>query len=183
MGEFISNIQIEKVLPCVADASKIRVIARANKDIGEILPYLNSYLSEAIYLHSIKTLTFTLDESLITLTPNEVRLAQVRNEESAEKLLKWIQKTLNEVWERKNEIKPLFERRNELKPLDIYHYLPQLNCGKCGEGNCLAFALKLTQRVTSIMRCSPLFTPELVHKRKLLMELLRKTGYPTPNTF
>lgn len=180
---FVPRIKIKNILPCVADASKIRVIAEIQRDISEILPYLNATIDGAIYIKDTNTLTFTKKEVLITLYPQEVRMAKVDDEKSAEEMLNWLQKTINETWEKKNEMEPLFERRNELKPLDVYRYLPQLNCDKCGEGNCLAFALKIIQREKSIMSCSPLFTPELSSKRYVLLELLRETGYPTPDTF
>jgi ArsR family metal-binding transcriptional regulator len=181
---FVSEIKIKKILPCLADSSKIRIIAKFDRDIREILPYLNASIEGAIYIKEKHTLTFSKKETLITLYPHEVKMAKVDDEKRAGELVSWLQKTINEIWNKRDEIKPLFERRNELKPLDVYRYLPQLNCGKCGEENCLAFALKIIQREKSVLSCSPLFTnSELSARRYTLLKLLRETGYPTPNAF
>lgn len=179
----MTKVEIKQVLPCIADVSKIRVVAELERDIREILPYLNAQVDGAIYIKETHTLTFSKNDTLITLYPREVKMAKVESRESAQEILAWLQKKINQVWEEKDKIKPLYERRNELKPLDIYAYLPQTNCRKCGEESCLAFALKLVQRKVSVMGCSPLFTPELAKKRQKLLSLLRETGYPTLNTF
>ncbi|MHC1597228.1 MAG: (Fe-S)-binding protein, partial [Methermicoccaceae archaeon] len=31
-------------------------------------------------------------------------------------------------------------------PLEVYKYLPQTNCGECGETTCMAFAARLIDR-------------------------------------
>lgn len=46
-----------------------------------------------------------------------------------------------------------------LKALDIFKLLPKTNCKKCGCPTCLAFAMKLAQKQTSLDQC-PDVTPE-----------------------
>ncbi|MEM1994941.1 MAG: acetyl-CoA decarbonylase/synthase complex subunit gamma [Nitrososphaerales archaeon] len=40
--------------------------------------------------------------------------------------------------------------------LDVYKYLPQTNCGECGEVNCMSFASKLLERRYKPSDCPPL---------------------------
>ncbi|MEI7901609.1 MAG: (Fe-S)-binding protein, partial [bacterium] len=40
-----------------------------------------------------------------------------------------------------------------LKALDIFKLLPKTNCKKCGCPTCLAFAMKLAQKQTSLDQC------------------------------
>ena len=40
-----------------------------------------------------------------------------------------------------------------LTGLDIYKLLPKTNCGDCGYPTCLAFAMKLAQKQTSLDLC------------------------------
>ncbi|UCH34310.1 MAG: acetyl-CoA decarbonylase/synthase complex subunit gamma [Armatimonadota bacterium] len=40
-----------------------------------------------------------------------------------------------------------------LTGLDIYKHLPKTNCGDCGVPTCLAFAMKLAQKQTSLDKC------------------------------
>ncbi|MEM4441668.1 MAG: acetyl-CoA decarbonylase/synthase complex subunit gamma [Ignisphaera sp.] len=42
-------------------------------------------------------------------------------------------------------------------PIQIYQLLPKTNCGKCGEPNCMAFAVKLVNFETLLEQCPPLF--------------------------
>jgi len=48
---FINKIKITHILPCIADPEKIRFIAYFDKNISEILPYLNGVLDGEIYNH------------------------------------------------------------------------------------------------------------------------------------
>lgn len=59
-------------------------------------------------------------------------------------------------------------------PLELYKYLPQTNCRKCGEDSCMAFAMKLIDRSAELNQCTPLLTPE--YKKKL--ETLEKLTTP-----
>ncbi|MCD6324853.1 acetyl-CoA decarbonylase/synthase complex subunit gamma, partial [Candidatus Bathyarchaeota archaeon] len=38
----------------------------------------------------------------------------------------------------------------ELSPIEVYMLLPKTNCKKCGEENCMAFAVKLVNRETDL---------------------------------
>jgi acetyl-CoA decarbonylase/synthase complex subunit gamma len=41
-------------------------------------------------------------------------------------------------------------------PIEIYKMLPKTNCGKCGEANCMAFAVKLINFEADLDQCTPL---------------------------
>jgi len=61
-----------------------------------------------------------------------------------------------------------------LRPLDIYKYLPQTNCGECGEPNCMSFAARLVEDRTLAEKCTPLFTdPKYKEKLKKYLEVIR----------
>jgi acetyl-CoA decarbonylase/synthase complex subunit gamma len=44
----------------------------------------------------------------------------------------------------------------ESSPLNLYKFLPQTNCGECGEQTCMAFAAGLIARERTIDECKPL---------------------------
>lgn len=50
--------------------------------------------------------------------------------------------------------------------LDVYKYLPQTNCGECGEVNCMSFASKLLERKYKPTDCPPL-AKDQKYKEKL----------------
>ena len=48
--------------------------------------------------------------------------------------------------------KDLYEN-NEVDPIEIYKYLPKLDCKKCGYQSCLSFATMLVKDEVNINRC------------------------------
>lgn len=57
-------------------------------------------------------------------------------------------------------------------PLQVYKYLPQTNCGECGETTCMAFASRLIDRSMKLEDCPPLLTNEFKEKYMELESLL-----------
>jgi acetyl-CoA decarbonylase/synthase, CODH/ACS complex subunit gamma len=66
-------------------------------------------------------------------------------------------------------------------PLEAYKYLPQTNCGECGEPTCMAFASKLIDRSGKTTDCPPLikekkFAKKLAELDKLLAPEIREVA-------
>ncbi|WP_269852192.1 acetyl-CoA decarbonylase/synthase complex subunit gamma, partial [Methanosarcina horonobensis] len=64
-------------------------------------------------------------------------------------------------------------------PLEAYKYLPQTNCGECGEATCMAFASKLIDRSGKTSDCPPLvkekkFAKKLAELDRLLAPEIRQ---------
>lgn len=57
-------------------------------------------------------------------------------------------------------------------PLEVYKYLPQTNCGECGEATCMAFASHLIDRSRKVEDCPPLLEDKFKKKYLKLAELL-----------
>jgi len=176
----LRSYEITRVLPCIADPEKIRVIAEVSGEIHEAFPYLNAILKGCIYNHPAMTLTIKKDQKLITLHAYHITLAKVEDEKEAEELLKWLKDLINETYERRSEIEPDYSKGADLKALDLYKLLPGTNCKECGEPACLAFAVKLVGQEISITNCGPLFSDEFEEKRKVFLELLQVAGYDVP---
>lgn len=63
--------------------------------------------------------------------------------------------TVNEIWTRKDSIKPKYEGKKPLpNVLDIYKRLPQTNCRECGYLSCMAFAAALRSDPSKVSLCS-----------------------------
>jgi len=54
------------------------------------------------------------------------------------------------------EIKNSYYGNNEVNPIEIYKYLPKLDCKKCGYQNCLSFSTMLAKGKVNINRCANL---------------------------
>jgi ArsR family metal-binding transcriptional regulator len=179
----VASFEITHVLPCLADARRIRFHARPSAEIGEVLPYLNATLSKAVYHHAAPALTFTREQRIICLRPRQVTGAKVDDLDDARAILDELKARINETWERRGEITPLFTRRAQLTPAPVFSLLPKTNCRACGLATCLAFAVELAAERISVLRCVPLFAAAHQEERQLLLELLAHAGYEVPSAF
>jgi len=57
-------------------------------------------------------------------------------------------------------------------PLQVYKYLPQINCAECGDATCMAFAAHLIDRSKKLEDCPPLLKDEYKKKYMELQTLL-----------
>jgi ArsR family metal-binding transcriptional regulator len=173
----LNSYKITRILPCLADPEKIRVIAEISGEIHKVFPYLNATLKGCIYNHPALTLTIKKDGKLFTLHAHHITLAKVEDEKEAEEILGWLKDLINDTYENRAKIEPNYSMAAELKALDIFKLLPGTNCKKCGEPSCLAFAVKLVGRDIEIRKCDPLFSEKYREKRNVLVELLSAAGY------
>lgn len=173
----LSSYNITRILPCLADPEKIRVIAEISDEIQEVFPYLNATLKGCIYNHPALTLTIKKDGKLFTLHAHHITLAKIEDENEAEEILGWLKNLINETYDKRGRIEPDFSKGADLKALDIFRLLPGTNCKKCGEPTCLAFAVKLVGQEIEIGKCIPFFSEEYQEKRQVLSELLHAAGY------
>ncbi len=178
----LHSYKITRILPCIADPEKIRVVADVSGEIHEAFPYLNATLKGCIYNHLALTLTLKQDDKLITLHAHHITLAKIDDEKEAEEILEYLQDLVNETYQNRDNIEPNYSMKQELKASDIDKLLPGTNCRKCGYLSCLAFAFKLVRKQTEIIKCSPLFSDKYLEKREVLFELLHNAGYELPET-
>jgi ArsR family metal-binding transcriptional regulator len=179
----LETLEITAVLPCLADASKIRFHARASADLSPVLPYLNAVLSKAIYNPTSQSLTLYRDYRIICVQGTLVTGAKADDVEDARSILDWLKSLINDTWKRRSEITPSYDRRERLTPLPVFELLPRTNCRKCGLPTCLAFALEVAAERLNVMRCGPLLDAAYQPQRHRLLELLVAAGYEVPSAF
>ncbi len=179
----VTGYEIVTVLSCIADTSKLRVIAKLDADISEALPYLNAVMKKVVFNPGGKTLTFKREGMCFTFHEDAITATKLRDLPHAHEELTAMTARINDVWSRRGEIKPSYDRGLRLNPFQIYKGLPATNCRECGEPSCLAFASKVLSEEASILACKPLFTPDYREKRIALLELMEEAGYEIPPEF
>lgn len=179
----LRSYKIARILPCIADPEKIRVIAELSDEIHEVFPYLNATLKGCIYNHPALTLTIRNEEKLITLHSKYITLTLIEDEKEAHEILNWLKDLINETYQKRDQIEPNYSSGDQLKPSDIHKLLPGINCKECGMRSCLAFAFKLVDQKLEIEKCRPLFTDPFKEKRRILLETLKDAGLKVPAEF
>ncbi len=175
----VKHIEIVQIMPCIADSAKIRVIAKADCELGGVLPYLDRVIPTALYSERGGFLTYKRGLSIITLhASGEIAMTQIRDRAEAAKILDEIKAKINDTWARREEIDlSEVKERIQLGPLDLYTYLPKTNCGECGEKTCMAFAMKVLNEGKKLSDCTVLAEDKYRGARDTLVSLLESAGY------
>ncbi len=110
-------------------------------------------------VHCIAHLDQDVDETLNAL----------KDAEEAEKILQWLKREINEVWDRRGEIEPSCEGAPKPKVFEILKLLPRrTGCKKCGQPTCMVFATLVAQGVKGPEDC-PELTTEKSHELDFYM--------------
>ncbi|MGQ9554677.1 MAG: (Fe-S)-binding protein [Anaerolineae bacterium] len=172
-GEVIlRGYRVTHVLDCLADPSKNRVIAEFSDDVSAVFPYLNAVVPNIMYNPGANTVTVKRGVRILTFYPRVAVMAKVDGAEDATVQLEWFRQLCNKTWRRRREIKPNYERRRLLGPLDTYLLLPRLNCRRCGEATCMAFAFGLLLGERRLDECPQLREGTYAERGRRLAELL-----------
>jgi len=162
--------------PCVADETKIRIVAHISGDLTEVFPYLNAEMKQASYNVHGPTFTFMDGYRMVSAYSRRIAVAKADEIVDAWRVLEDIRQRVNETWARRHQIEPSYERRERPPALEIYKRLPRTNCGQCGERACLAFAVKVHGGAANVRRCQPVFDGEFVHLKEALLEICAGLG-------
>jgi len=144
------------VRPPNPSAQHLRCFAALDTDLTAVLPYLNTVLKGFEYLTDPPSLTIKLPGKLVTLHPQEIAINIVKDEQEADQILKWLQRTINATWEQRGEITPSFAVAPRPRVLDILKLLPKTNCRNCGAPTCMVFAVELSTGEKSPGQCPDL---------------------------
>ena len=164
-------VELRQLLPCIADASKFRIIARFEPPLGGALKLMEPLFPRARYSDKIGALIIQKGNILITIyATGNVTMTMIRSEEEARETLEDLKKAINEAIVK--GVTPVPREKVKVDHAEIYKYLPKTDCRICGEQSCYAFAIKLVGRETALDECTPLlearYGTNLEHIRTLL---------------
>jgi ArsR family metal-binding transcriptional regulator len=162
--------------PCVADVTKIRIIAHLSGDLTDVFPYLNAVMREASYNVHGPTFTFMDRYRMVSAYSRRIAVAKADEIVDAWRVLEALRVRANEAWARRDEIEPSYERRERPPALEILRRLPRTNCGACGEPTCTAFAVKVWSGGARVDECRPVFEGERADLRDALTEICSGLG-------
>ncbi|PJB49349.1 MAG: Fe-S cluster protein, partial [Chloroflexi bacterium CG_4_9_14_3_um_filter_45_9] len=118
----LRDYKITKVGRSFCNPEWIAVKAEISDDIREVFPYLNAILKNAVYTPGVPNLNFKMESGFISLMPREIDVGQVLSEEDAIKVLDYLKKLINGVWQKRESITPIYERKGEIKARDIVDF-------------------------------------------------------------
>jgi ArsR family metal-binding transcriptional regulator len=153
---------------CNPSFQSLHCVAWLDEDIEAVLPYLNARLGGDEYYQDPPAVTFRPQGKLITVHPRKIAVNALKDEAEADKILEWLQREINEAWEKRSETSPNTESAPKPKILEILKLLPKTNCRACGEPTCMVFAARVAEGVKGPEDCPPLQDQEVLTLREYL---------------
>jgi len=153
---------------CNPNFQSVHCIAHLERDISEVLPFLNTVLGGSTYTQDPPSVAFKIHGKLITLHPQQIAINALKDEEEADKILRWLKQEINETWEKRDQIKPSFQVIPKPKILEILKLLPRNNCRRCGQATCLVFSLLVADGAKSAEDCPGLGDADKTKLKKYL---------------
>jgi len=141
---------------CQSDAKGVHCFAHLGQDVGKVLPYFNSALGGYTYIKDPPSVTFKVHGKLITVHSKKIAINALKDEEEATKIIEWLKKEINAVWENRREIQPSYESAPIPKIFDILKLLPKTNCRECGQTTCMVFASMVAEGIKGAEDCPQL---------------------------
>lgn len=117
------------------------------------LKILEPIFPRANYSDIKSSLIVKKGEIITTIYGNgKVVMRMVKNGDEAKEELENLKNAINEAI--KKGITPPPKEKIKVELMDIYKYLPQTNCGKCGEQGCYSFAIRLMAGQVNLEKCT-----------------------------
>lgn len=162
--------------PCVADPSKIRLIAHTMLDISLSFPYINAEMNEACYNKEWPVLSFMDGYRMISMYQNRITAAKIDNIIDGWRVLEKIRRLVNGTYSRRNDIEPSYEMRKKPPVLEIFKRLPGINCRECGENTCMAFASRVWSGDKPPSNCTAVMDGKYNHLKDAYLEICASMG-------
>lgn len=159
-------------------------IATFDTDISPVFPYLNAELGGWDYDQNNQVLLLKLsDGKWITLQARKIAIRGARDQEESQALLEWIRGQINDIYARRDEIRPRYTSQAGLKIMEILKLLPLTNCKLCGYATCMAYAAALREGEISLQDCPPLGEEKYKERQDKLQAYLESFGWRALDSF
>ena len=158
---------------CDTKATGVHCFAHLSDDISDVLPFLNTVLGAFVYIRDPPSLMLKNYGKLITFEARKIAVNALKDEEEAEKIIVWLQREINETWEKRGEIVPSTESERRPVLLDVLKLLPKTNCQECGEKTCMVFATRVIEGSLDQEDCPSIDTG----KKEMLKTYLSQFGF------
>ncbi|GAB6908192.1 Fe-S cluster domain protein [Desulfosarcina cetonica] len=144
---------------CMPGAMSVQCFAHLDQDVSEALPYLNAEWGGFEYIKDPPSVTFKIHGKLLTVHGRKIAVNANKNEDEVRKIIEWVKREINRVWENRAAITPRYEGMPRPQLIRILKCLPKTNCRQCGEPTCMVFATRVADGVKGSADCPPL-TPK-----------------------
>ena len=122
-------------------------------NVSRLFPYINATFKDAKFYDKPDYVQFIIDGIQCNLYPIDVTAAPFTDRNQALAFAKRLIDLLNDIYIKKDSIKPDFKKISPVSVFDIFKLLPQTNCKECGYTTCMAFAAAISKSETTPDKC------------------------------
>lgn len=144
---------------CMPGAMIVQCFAHLDQDVSDALPFINAELGGFGYIKDPPSVTFRLHGKLLTVHGDKIAVNALKDEAEARKIIEWLKREINAVWEQRGSIVPRYEGMPRPQVIRILACLPKTNCRECGEATCMVFATRVAEGIKGSGDC-PLLEAE-----------------------
>ena len=167
--------QFSKLLTCLGDQSKFRMVARLHPAPGKLVETLKSQFEKAVYSRRMNATLIKIQSTIITIYASGiVTMTRLGNADHARELLNDVISQINKSFE-DADIKLLFNEGKSgmhLDPMELTSHLPRTNCTQCGVKSCFYFSTLLAYSETTLEKCKPLQEKRYLENREALERII-----------
>jgi ArsR family metal-binding transcriptional regulator len=180
-SEYIGNYsplqikQFSKLLICLGDQSKFRMVARLHPAPGMTVETIASKFEKAVYSRRINATLIKMQNTVITIYASGiVTMTRLGDANQARELLGDVIGRINKSSEGENAKLPCDERELALKidPMEVTIHLPRTNCMQCGVKSCFYFSILLACSEATLEKCKPLQEKRYLANREALGRII-----------
>lgn len=128
------------------------------QSVSDLFPFVNAVIQDAEYYQNPAFIRFILDKHYCALYPDRCIASPFEDRNAARDFVRTFLDFLNDLSNRKHEIKPKHKVFRTTPVMDILKLLPGSNCRECGYRTCMAFAAAISRQKTLPTNC-PHFAP------------------------
>ncbi|MCS7365186.1 MAG: hypothetical protein NDF54_07110 [archaeon GB-1867-035] len=155
IDDFIVNIHKDG---CLVSPDRFTVEAYYPSKIEEEIKILAMILppSRITYSRAWNSVTIKFPERLIGIYSNGKITFCASSISEVKSILNFLKNLFKNIKEKYSNLTPSEEDlklKSKLSALKLYNYLPKINCKKCGEITCMAFAVKVLNGEKKLIDC------------------------------
>jgi len=159
---------------CNPSSPIVNIRVFLDKDLSEILPYLNATQEKAKYYPTVPYVNFLWKGRPVNVRESTITAFGFESDTQARSEAELIVSEIERVIEGKADIEPDGTPYSPPAVLDILRHLPRISgCSECGQGSCMAFAAAVSRGDCRIEECFPLKEEIYSDNRSALEKITR----------
>jgi ArsR family metal-binding transcriptional regulator len=166
--------QFSKLLICLGDQSKFRMVARLHPAPGKMVETLKSQFEKAVYSQRLNATLIKIQNTIITIYASGiVTMTRLGDANQARELLNDVISQINKSYD--EDLKLLRSEgksKMNLDPMELAFHLPRTNCTQCGVKSCFYFSTQLAYSEVTLDKCKPLQEEHYIGNREALERII-----------